>query len=252
MSEILYEKLDAQAIVRDLGLSEVVQLTPVQGGSDVAIWHVECADAAYALRVFPIGEDDAYAREAAVMKVLAAGDVAVPTVHVTASWHDHPVLLLSWLAGRTLAAELFARPWRAWRLGREFGRTQAAIHALQAPAILLQESEDSWINWNGPREPWLGQRLHALPHRSDRLLHLDYHPLNVMTDGKVITGVIDWANAHAGDPRADVARALSILRVDNGPPSLVKSVGLRIFEYGWRHGYQEVAALGDDLSLFYT
>jgi len=91
-----------------------------------------------------------------------------------------------------------------------------------------------------------------MPHRSDRLLHLDYHPLNVLTDGKRITGVIDWSNAHAGDPRADAARTVTILRVDNGPPSVLKSVGVRFFEHGWRHGYEQLAPLGDEMDAFYA
>src|SRR5438132_39917 len=41
------------------------------------------------------------------------------------------------------------------------------------------------------------------------LLHLDYHLLNVMTDRSRVTGVLDWTNARAGDPRADLARTFT-------------------------------------------
>jgi hygromycin-B 4-O-kinase len=37
------------------------------------------------------------------------------------------------------------------------------------------------------------------------LLHCDYHFDNVLTDGRRITGVIDWGNAAYGDPLFDVA-----------------------------------------------
>ncbi|RAG83640.1 aminoglycoside phosphotransferase family protein [Streptacidiphilus pinicola] len=57
--------------------------------------------------------------------------------------------------------------------------------------------------------------LHALPaHRStdpaDRVLHLDFHPLNVMLtpDGPV---VIDWANTMEGPPALDRAMSALIL-----------------------------------------
>jgi aminoglycoside phosphotransferase (APT) family kinase protein len=48
-----------------------------------------------------------------------------------------------------------------------------------------------------------------------RLLHLDLHPFNVLLDdaGK-LSGVIDWANAAAGDPELDRARTLTILTLD--------------------------------------
>lgn len=53
----------------------------------------------------------------------------------------------------------------------------------------------------------------------DRMVHLDLHPLNVMStpDGLV---VIDWANARRGDPAIDVANTWSLLacgEVPGGP-----------------------------------
>ena len=62
-------------------------------------------------------------------------------------------------------------------------------------------------------------RLRETAPREDPLVHLDYHPLNVMTDGERVTGVLDWTNARAGDPRADYARTLTILRLDSGRPA---------------------------------
>ena len=53
----------------------------------------------------------------------------------------------------------------------------------------------------------------------DRMVHLDLHPMNVMStaDGLV---VIDWANARRGDPATDVANTWSLLvcgEVPGGP-----------------------------------
>ena len=51
--------------------------------------------------------------------------------------------------------------------------------------------------------------------RERPLLHLDLHPFNVLVndDGEP-TGVIDWANAAAGDPELDRARSWSLLTLD--------------------------------------
>src|SRR3989304_1106734 len=38
------------------------------------------------------------------------------------------------------------------------------------------------------------------------LIHMDFPPLNLVSDGAAVTGVIDWPRAAAGDPRADLAR----------------------------------------------
>jgi aminoglycoside phosphotransferase (APT) family kinase protein len=132
---------------------------------------------------------------------------------------------------------------------------QAAIHALHAPSILLQQP-DEWIAWPGPGDAVLQECLRTTDHRTDALLHLDYHPLNVLTDGRTITGVLDWTNALAGDVRADVARTVSILRidfVDDGTPRLLLERAVRrVFEQGWRAGYEQQGTPLGDLSLFYA
>ena len=44
----------------------------------------------------------------------------------------------------------------------------------------------------------------------DRMIHLDLHPLNVMSTPEGLL-VIDWANARRGDPAIDVANTWSLL-----------------------------------------
>jgi aminoglycoside phosphotransferase (APT) family kinase protein len=106
-----------------------------------------------------------------------------------------------------------------------------AVHALGYPVPRVDE-------WDGPKivmerieGPTLGEqlfggavdadegarvqadlqrRLHALPWGGQSLLHLDFHPLNVLMgpDGPV---VIDWTNARPGPPGLDVAMSALIL-----------------------------------------
>jgi aminoglycoside phosphotransferase (APT) family kinase protein len=71
---------------------------------------------------------------------------------------------------------------------------------------------------------------------------MDYHPLNVMTDGRSITGVLDWANVAIGDRRLDLARSVTILRLAPTPPG-TPVFALRtlrgILESAWRSGYRQ-------------
>ena len=106
-----------------------------------------------------------------------------------------------------------------------------AVHALGYPVPRVDE-------WDGPRivmerieGPTLGEqlfggavdadegariqadlqrRLHALPWGGQSLLHLDFHPLNVLM-GPVGPVVIDWTNARPGPPGLDVAMSALIL-----------------------------------------
>ncbi len=43
------------------------------------------------------------------------------------------------------------------------------------------------------------------------IVHMDYHPLNVLVDGMRVTGVIDWVNTDVGDRHLDAAMTAAIL-----------------------------------------
>jgi Ser/Thr protein kinase RdoA (MazF antagonist) len=77
------------------------------------------------------------------------------------------------------------------------------------------------------------------PFAGDDILHLDLHPLNVLTtaDGPV---VIDWPNARRGNAMADVAHTWLVLgtgrpdsRLDRAIAAVGRSVFLRRFLAGF-------------------
>jgi aminoglycoside phosphotransferase (APT) family kinase protein len=250
-------EIDPRAILRALGLGEPAEVQPVRGGSDTGIWRVQTEGGTYALRVFRPGQEDVCEHEARTMQAAAAGGVPVPMIHATGSWSDRSALVLSWCPGRPILHHVLRRPWAALRYGRAFGETQAAIHAVRAPEHLLQRG-GSWTEQLQPHELDLRQRLQASDVRRDALIHMDYHLLNVMADGGKITGVLDWTNARAGDPRADVARTKSMLRLDMGRPHLPRPVSAVLgiewtaFERGWWQGYRAVSDPGDNMELFFA
>lgn len=143
------------------------------------------------------------------------------------SARGRPVTVLAWCEGTTILDRLLAQPSDAGWLGDLLGRTQAAIHRLAPP-----------VGWD--RAP------------TDRLLHFDRHPANVMVAGREISGVLDWVNATAGDPRRDVARTYSMLVADP------RSVALRqerphvvhAFRRAWSRGYVEAAGPLVELGAF--
>jgi aminoglycoside phosphotransferase (APT) family kinase protein len=141
-----HTNLSPLALLRSLGIHGTPTVTPVQGGFDMALWKVESEDQTYALRVFRAGAHEDCEYERVVMAAARAAGLPVPEVHAAGVWQDHPALLLTWLAGRTLEDELRVRPWQVWRLGIAFGRMQAAIHAVPAPDLLRQQP-DAWMAW---------------------------------------------------------------------------------------------------------
>jgi aminoglycoside phosphotransferase (APT) family kinase protein len=137
------------------------------------------------------GEYDMQA-EADIMIYLGQAGFPVPAVY-DVSGRD---LVMERLDGRDMLADLGRRPWRGRPYGRMLADLHNRLHQIQAPPELRQLSGSG-----------------------DRVLHLDFHPGNVMLTARGPV-VIDWTNASAGAPGEDVAMAYLILassEVDDVP-----------------------------------
>ena len=129
-------------------------------------------------------------------------------------------------------------------MARLFGRAQAQVHAVSPPSELRMEAPAGWLGRVGPDHRGLAERAAALSPSTDALIHMDYHPLNVISDGQSVTGIVDWAGAAAGDRRADLARTYVTVvaaPVPPGPLSAALNLLRGIMLRGWRSGYKELA-----------
>lgn len=233
---------DPLAILSSLGMPSNAAVTPVSGGWDTTLFRVDAPDGSYALRVFRPEQLETSRREAVVMRTLAAAGLPVPGVHAEGVVEGRPALVLAWCTGRPLLHEIQTRPLGIWRLAVAMGRMHARIHALPVPEAVVR-SLPAWTPRTEDAEPGLRAWLRSAADARISVLHLDYHPLNVMSDGRTITGVLDWANVAVGDPRADLARTITLLRLAPTPPGkppVPLQLALRsLLEAGWRRGYSE-------------
>lgn len=147
--------------------------------------------------VLRVGRRDVLDRELAAAAA-AAAVLPVPTVLDQAGFGEHTALLLERLPGRPAGELAMGGPEQARAAGLACGRVHDLLAGVPAPAGL--RTVPGAPGTDGPA----------------RLLHLDLHPLNVLVsdDGAVVTGVLDWANAAAGDPVLDRARTWAILNLD--------------------------------------
>jgi aminoglycoside phosphotransferase (APT) family kinase protein len=242
---------DPMAILAALGVTEATAAIPVRGGQDTVIWRVDAGGQRYALRLFRAGEERKCRREVASMRAAVAGGIPVPTVHSEAVWEGRPALLLSWVPGRTVVEAFRAQPWRIAAFGALCGRMHARIHAIPAPEG-PEYPPDRWLDWGMPLDAPLRERVRAIA-RPSVLCHFDYHPLNVMTDGARVTAVLDWPNALPGDPRADLARTVALLRF---PPNTRlrahEMLAIRLFLRAWWRAYQRAGGRVTDMAPFYA
>jgi aminoglycoside phosphotransferase (APT) family kinase protein len=123
-------------------------------------------------------------------------------------------LVMERLVGTDMLAGLRRTPRGVAAAGKLLADLHRRLGAISAP---------EWLT-PGPGPP------------GDRVIHLDLHPLNVMTtpDGPL---VIDWANARRGEPAIDVANTWSLLacgevpggRVDRAVAAIGRGLLLRSF-----------------------
>lgn len=243
---------DVTGVLAALGLPPVTAAERITSGwGGTTVWRLEREDQSEALRVFPDGADDAKEREVAALRAATGGGIPVPTLVPHQPCSGPPAFVTTWCPGRILAESVATAPWRVRQIGAEMGRVQARLHRIVAPPAVQRRTPD-WITWAGDSERELQNALSSLPLQPDALLHLDYHPQNVLMENGAVTGIIDWENARAGDPRADVARTASILwlaRQSPETPRWARPV-IQLLESGWRRGYQQEAGPLTEMSSF--
>jgi aminoglycoside phosphotransferase (APT) family kinase protein len=66
---------------------------------------------------------------------------------------------------------------------------------------------------------WLEARRETVPCHRQAMLHLDFHPANLLVRGNEVAGVLDWSNSQFGDVHADVATTIVLVLTAGGSPS---------------------------------
>lgn len=190
-------------------------------------------------------------REAAALHAARAAGAPVPEVHELIEYARRPGLVMERVDGPDLLTLLAKKPWKVLWTARICGQAHARLHDPPAPPELprLRALLDEHIS-SSPALPdelrsFALQELSRLPD-GDRICHGDFHPGNMLL-GPAGPLVVDWTGACRGDPMADVARALLILRLGELPPEaprmlkLLALAGRRLLRRGYLRAYARAA-----------
>jgi aminoglycoside phosphotransferase (APT) family kinase protein len=187
--------------------------------------------------------DDKAAREGRTMFYLADAGYPVPRPYILEQRHDAlgaPFLVMERVCGGPLfSIKSFPQAFKTFSLGFiAFVRAQVRLHRLETPGGGINELPRAYLPSSVPATaplldrllgiiaervaggplPGLNDALASLSERADRyrvapsaMVHMDYHPQNVIVRGIRVTGVIDWVNADRGDRHLDAATTSAIL-----------------------------------------
>ncbi|GAA2757052.1 phosphotransferase enzyme family protein [Actinopolymorpha rutila] len=207
------------------------------GGATGETWKVWYADTPYALRCTAPGSG--IPAQLAAMRAAGSAGLPVPEVVRHAGTARLEVVLLRWLPGRTVADVLRAGLGSAYHLGELMGAAQRELHRVPAPAEVMDA-----IDARAAAPAGLVGAGESGDQSTGALLHLDWHPLNVLVDGDEVSAIVDWVNARRGHPLLDVARTYALLTVDPALAALSTAERDLLAELaeGWAAGYGPQAA----------
>jgi aminoglycoside phosphotransferase (APT) family kinase protein len=145
------------------------------------------------------------------------------------TYFDAPFLIMARVCGPTLLHALLRRPRRLLRAPVEMAEVHARLHRLPisdfpAPTSCLLTRrlremataiDDYGLTDLRPGFDWLSVNRPAPP-ANPSILHLDFHPLNLVLDRNGSLVVLDWSEADLGDPHADIGT--TVMFVDCLPP----------------------------------
>jgi len=161
-------------------------------------------------------DDDILYREYAIYKYLMGCKLPLPKVYGVKEFQGKKGIVFQQIHGRNVVQIIQRRPFRIFFYLKKLARIQAEIHNHTAPEHLpnVKEIIRARISKNYDIDSEQKQKilsyLDALP-EMNLLCHGDFHPNNVMIENDMYY-VMDWLGCSSGDPLADVAFTIDLLR----------------------------------------
>jgi aminoglycoside phosphotransferase (APT) family kinase protein len=196
-----------RGMLERLGVDPSAEVEPAAGGASGSAWFVRAGAERYVLRV-----DGSTLRTGARLAAMEAAREAGLPAPAPVRRSDEPGrigLLLTYLEGVPVLDLVLRSVDDAIAWARRMGELQRRLHAVVAPPAVISVADETGRPFH------LGAMRGQLP-AGESLLHLDWHPGNLLADEDrgEITGIVDWDNARRGHASLDLARTETMFTVE--------------------------------------
>lgn len=192
------------------------------------------------LKLFRSARRDVVEYEARLTRVAGQAGLPVPAVAEVVERAGRVGIVFERADGATMLRHVIRRPWTARRFGQLLGQLHRDVHERAAPELMpakerLRRSIEGVADLPSQTRARVLEVLQELPD-GDRICHGDFHPDNVLLTARGPV-IIDWIDASRGDPLADVARTLVLMRVGAIPARAPARWMINAVRGGFRYGY---------------
>ena len=138
-------------------------------------------------------------------------------------------LIIERIDGKTLISLAASKPGTAFAVPKLMADLQIRMHRTETNTIrcykefVLSALESEPLSFLSDEEKQRARDIIGSLPDGKSILHLDYHPDNIMSDSREAT-IIDWMTAASGAPAADVAATLYLLTEGEMIPGLNRAV----------------------------
>ncbi|MGO4370485.1 phosphotransferase family protein [Paenibacillus sp. MCAF20] len=201
----------------------MIELTLIGRGAtaDVYDWHDGLC-----LKLFNKGNEASALKEFAITSSVARLGVHLAEPHEIIDYEGRTGIVYDKIEGTPLNAAIEAEPDALERFGAIFANIHLHVHQAEAPELSSPLEELITLIRNDHSLTLLESQKKKLlafvqqPLEKSLLCHFDFHPFNILVSIDTAY-VIDWMNARAFHPLADVAMTSVILQVAGFPLELV-------------------------------
>jgi aminoglycoside phosphotransferase (APT) family kinase protein len=180
-----------------------------------------------------------------------------------------PFLIMEELPGQILPDNLLYFTWMIWPRSAAMAAMHARLHRLPTegfpspPGAFLARRLDEMralireYRLDGLLRGWEWLASHCPPPPATPcILHLDYHPFNLLCGWFPALSVLDWTEADVGDHHADVATSLMLMRCCSaGKPNawerLTHPIARRLISRWYLRSYAQRIPLNRDVLDYY-